>query len=128
MHLITNFDKVQQLMELQQGNRGFGHLIHQMILITVDIRSYGRFEDRYNPYLDAGLFSMNLLYSLHFFKIASIPLVWIDNKRRRRELHTLLDFPQEEYPCLMIGIGEPADKFITTASQRNVIEDVLKEH
>lgn len=128
VHLITDLEKVKELLELQQGNRGFGHLLQQLLLITVDIRSYGRFEDRYNPYLDAGLFSMNLLYSLHFYKIASIPLVWIDSKNRNAKLHKLVDFHLEEYPCLMIGIGMPAQEFITTASQRNKIEDVLTEH
>lgn len=128
VHLITDLEKVKKLLDLQQGNRGFGHLLRQLLLITVDIRSYGRFEDRYNPYIDAGLFSMNLLYSLHFYKIASIPLVWIDSKSRNAELHRLVDFPLEEYPCLMIGIGMAAQEFITTASQRNEIEDVLTEH
>ena len=128
VHLVTNRNEVQRMLNLQKGNRGFGHLIRQLLLITVDIRSYGRFEDRFNPYLDAGLFSMNLLYALHFFKIATIPLVWIDSSRRDMELHDIIDFPNEESPCLIIGIGEPSNSFFTTVSQRNVLEDVLTEH
>lgn len=128
VHLISSPHSVKQLLNLQQGNRGFGHLIEQVLLITVDIRSYGRYEDRFNPYIDGGLFSMNLLYALHYYKIASIPLVWIDSKQRNEELHNIVDFPNEEYPCLLIGIGEPAKEFLTTASQRNVIDDVLTEH
>ena len=68
--------------------------------------------------MDAGIFAMNLLYSLHFYKIGAIPLVWLSTPKRDIDLRNLTGIPSHEIPALVIGIGEVADNAICAVSPR----------
>ena len=37
--LVENYDLVQKILALQNGNKGFGHLVEQLLLLTVDLRA-----------------------------------------------------------------------------------------
>jgi hypothetical protein len=69
-YIIKNRQKILEVLELQNGNRGFGHLANTLLVITSDISLF-KVMERNEPFLTAGLFSMTLLYALHFHKIGA---------------------------------------------------------
>ena len=53
--------------ELQNGNRGFGDKADKWLLITTELGDWAH-TDIASAYIDAGIFTMNLLYALHYSK------------------------------------------------------------
>lgn len=124
-YIITNPDITKKILDLQQGNRGFGHLIDKLIVITTKYCGCTRYSDRFYPFVDAGIYSMNVLYSLHFYKIGAIPLVWLSTKERDKQLRKYIDAKNEEIPSLIIGVGDIADNVICANSPRKSIKETV---
>ena len=118
IYLVSNQEIKSKILDLQQGNRGFGHNIDKVLIVTTQFSGCTRYSERYMPFIDAGIFSMNLLYSLHFYEIGAIPLVWLNSKKRDNALRRLVGISPHEVPTIMIGIGEVADEVMCANSPR----------
>ena len=127
VYYVKNYLLVQKILKLQSGNRGFGHSISSILLLTADIRSYSRFEDRNSAYVDGGILAMNLLYALHFYKIGAIPLLYISSRKRNCELQSYVKLSDAEIPILIIGVGNLPDEVLLAESPRDTIDYVYKE-
>ena len=126
VYLVNNKDKAQTILNLQQGNRGFGHAIEQVIVIMSDLNFYSRGVERKSPYIDAGIYTMNLLYTLHYNQIGAIPLVWLSTQERDTKLQAILGAPRNHIPCIVIGVGEVPERLVRVLSPRRNVLDVLK--
>ena len=74
VHIYPNYNVACQLLELQGGNRGYGHLGGLLLLVTSDIKKTIHVNERHMPFVDGGIFYMSLLYALHSQNIAACPL------------------------------------------------------
>lgn len=128
IHLVLNEDKARQVLDMQNGNRGFGHLIHNVIVVTSNLNFCSRYAERRSPFIDSGMYAMNLLYSLHFHKIGAIPLVWLSDKKRDEELRCILGISEYEVPCMIIGVGDVADEFYQVSSPRREYSEITFIH
>ena len=126
VYVVTDKSKVEEIMDLQQGNRGFGHLIDNVIVLTVKYMGCHKYSWRYTPFIDSGIYTMNLLYALHFNKIGAIPLIWLNTYKRNKQLRLLLSIPEYEVPCVIIGVGNVDETTVCPASPRNNIDYILK--
>ena len=84
--------------------------------------------ERKSGFVDAGIYSMNHLYSLHYYKIGAIPLIWLSDKKRDRWLNESLGISKDEMPVLIIGVGSVSEKTALVNSPRKEIKDVLTIH
>lgn len=126
VYVISEENKKKIVLDMQQGNRGFGQNIDKVLIITTQFSGCTRFSERYMPFMDAGIFSMNLLYSLHFYHIGAIPLVWLNSKTRDRALRELVGIPEREIPALVIGVGDVTDSIVCALSPRLETDKILK--
>lgn len=128
VHIVENRDMVKEVLNLQSGNRGFGHLADKVLLITSDLQSWNVPGERFSPYLDSGIFAMNLLYSLHYYGIGACPLNWSENASRNKKLHKLLNIPENEVVTMMISCGCVPEHFTVVRSERKVLNDIMVKH
>ena len=80
--------------------------------------------DRNSAFLDAGIFTMNLLYALHYKHIAACPLNADMGSKLVKEIHKRLNIPMSEIPVCFITIGNASKEFLVANSQRIDIENV----
>ncbi|HEY6143540.1 MAG TPA: nitroreductase family protein [Flavobacterium sp.] len=127
VYLISNKELKNELLKLQGGNNGFTDSINKLLIVSVDTRKFTQLESN-QIFVDGGLFSMNLLLSLHSQKIAScclnlcVPYI-IENKIKK-----LANIPQAERLIMMIGIGKFKENFEVAISDRRDLTDILKHH
>lgn len=126
IYVVSDKQMVSNILEMQQGNRGFGQDIDKVIIITTQYTGCTRFSERYMPFMDAGIFTMNLLYSLHFYHIGAIPLVWLSTKERDNKLRDKVNIPQNEVPAIVIGLGDVTDTIICAQSPRIDLDSIMK--
>ena len=126
-HIFNDEIKVQEILSHQNGNRGFGHLVPQVCVLTVDLRMMGRNEQN-DVYFNAGLFAMNLCYSFHFNKVGSCMLNWAANPRRDQLLRKVANIPNEESIAVIIAFGIPSDQIEIARSDKKTLEDSIVFH
>ena len=128
VHLVKGKEQVNGVLAMQSGNRGFGDRADKVLVITSDIQSWNVPGERFSPYIDGGIFAMNLLYALHYHHIGACPLNWSENVERNKKLHQLLGIPNHEIVIMMICCDMPPSNFKIVRSKRKPLNDILEEH
>jgi len=128
VHVVDDKIKLKKVLEIQKGNRGFGHLVDKAIVITSDLSIYQSAEERFTSYVDGGMYAMNLLYALHYYKVAACPLNWSKSPKEDIELRATIKIPSNEAIIVVIACGNLPDNFKFAASIRNSYQDIIKVH
>ena len=128
LHIVSKKETVKEVLSLHTGNRGFGHLVNKLIVISSEISVYNEVRERNLPYVDCGIYAMNLLYALHYYKIGACALNWSVTVNTDKKLHTLLDIPASEAVGLIIACGMPAPEFKLAVSKRFDVKSIMKTH
>lgn len=79
------------------------------------------------PYLDSGIFLMNLLYSCTYYGIDTCPLIWDDYGEKGTELRRILPIGKNMHVIAVIQIGEHRENSVHAISHRRPVEDVFIE-
>lgn len=128
VHLLQSEDAKKMILTIQTGCRGFGDLADQFILVTSDLRCWPSEDQRHGPYVDGGIYLMNLLYCLHHNKIGACTLNMYLDKKRTIKLHHQLNISENEVPIALIAIGIPPKQFDLARSHRRSISDIVTIH
>ena len=76
-------------------------------------------------FIDGGAFLMNLLYSLHYYKIAACPAHWAYEHTKDDNVRDIIGMTDSEKIMCLIAIGKPKEKFAVTLSQRRQENELL---
>lgn len=125
VHILTNKKDIERHLSLQTGNRGFGHKINKLLIITSDIHFFEGPKERNQAFTDGGMFAMSLLYALHHKKIGAVPLNWAYNRCQDKALHDLGIVSQNEKVILFVGVGYVPDSLKVAVSVRRNLDEVV---
>jgi nitroreductase len=126
MHIFSDPDKIKKILELQGGANGFGHLATKLIVITAELGVFNSPRERNQAFIDGGIFSMNLLYSLHAHSIAGCILNCNFPPLKDVCVREECGIQDHEVFIAMISCGIPPDKFKLANSLRYCLEDRCK--
>nr|WP_246870418.1 nitroreductase family protein [Novosphingobium sp. SG707] len=115
-----------KLLSCQNGNRGFGDTAPIVALITTDLRSFMEPSERYQAWIDGGLFAENLLLAFHAMGYGACPLNWSAMPGQDRQLRALDIVPESEQVIMMVAIGAPHEQSRVARSQRYDVRDVMR--
>lgn len=124
VHIFTGAD-AQRALSFQSGNRGFGHKIPMVLIITSDLRYFTGTAERYQGWIDGGMFSMLLLLALHAKGLGAVALNWSVLNDRDGELRTAMSLPDHERVIMLIGCGHPAPGGLVPVSSRRPAGNVV---
>lgn len=109
------------------GNKGFDDEVKNYLVITSSVASFGNPNERNQMYLDAGLFAMSLIESLHSLGIASCILQNGENRKRDKIIRGICtNIPKWERIILFIAIGHYKENVIYASSHRKETDHVLE--
>lgn len=128
IHLIQSESAKKVIVEMHSGSRGFNELADKFIIVTSDMSAWESAHQRNAPYVDGGIFTMNLLYCLHFYRIGACALNLYLTPTQTKQLHELLQIPNNELPIVLIAIGIPPETFDLTRSKRREANEVIYRH
>jgi nitroreductase len=123
---ISIFDNstIQNVLSLQNGNRGFGHLIKCLVVVKANLRCFHGIEERNQVFIDCGMFGMNLVYAIQYYDLGSVVLNWASNYKKDNALHKLLGINNDEIVAFFIGIGNLKEKFSVPFSARKSFDEI----
>lgn len=125
VYSITNKEIIDKILAIQSGNRGFGHLSNNLLVLTSDIRVFARSQEIFGPHFNSGMFAMSLMYALHFYKIGSCALNWNTSNKNDKKLRKILNIPDFEYITLIISCGYPPTEFKYAMSPRKKTSEII---
>jgi len=117
VYVIETPELKDKVLNLQHGNRGWGHNANKLLLLTSDMNCWN-FQFRTSAFLDGGIFTQNLLYALHYYKIAACTMNAELSPNAIETLRSIVGFKKTEIPIDFIAIGIPPEQFKYAGSQR----------
>lgn len=116
--IIINPEIKEEVLNNQNGNKGFGSEIDKLILVTSDLRYVNLDREAFQAYIDGGMYAMSLILSLQYMGIASIPLSMSLQSSQEDKVRSLLELHEAEVLILLIGVGNYPEICKITRSNR----------
>jgi nitroreductase len=126
VYIYTDKEKIQEILKIQGGNSGFGHLADKLIIITSSLGVWEILAERYQSYVDGGIFAMNFLYALHFKKIAGCILNCSITPKKDKILREVCKIDKSENFIAMVSCGYPPEEINIAFSKRYDANEILK--
>lgn len=117
-YVYSDKELIKQILEIQGGNRGFGHLTNKLIIICGEVGMFCGQAERNEVFIDGGMYAMNLLYALHYNKIGACILNCSTTVEKDTLLRKYVSIKPSEVFIAMIACGNPPDTFSVPISKR----------
>jgi nitroreductase len=124
--LLRTPERMAAALALQNGNRGFGHKIPLLAILSVDQSGFFDGSERHQPYIDGGLFAMGLILALRSHDLSTCCLNWCVKPAIDRELHELIGLPDSERVVMLLAIGYAPEHTQVPRSPRRASAKVLR--
>lgn len=125
VYAFTDPQLLEQVRKLQAGNRTFGHELSGLLVVTSNLQNWETIGERYQPWIDGGLFAMTLAYGLHAEGLGTCMLNWSVEKQQDQKLRALLGLDHRHLVVVLMGVGWLPDELSVCASHRLPLSDIL---
>ncbi len=125
VHSYATPEEIEQLLEYQNGNRGFGQLISHLLVVSSDLRTFEGVGERNQCYVDGGLFCMLLALALHAQGVGTCFLNWSVTGRTDRKFKRAASIEGNETIVTLMAVGEFPTRFPVAQSPRRPTEEIL---
>jgi len=123
--IVVRSEKLlKDIVAIQGGLRGFGKNTSAIICIMVSSYALTHKYERHEGFVNAGIFGMNLMYSLHDHGIASCPLNASMSSKHEKKLRRLLGIGEDLMFGMFISVGNY--KELNHATISPVKEEILR--
>jgi nitroreductase len=128
VHVYRDQAQIRSLLELQNGNTGFGHMLSTLLVVAADADCFFDASERQEPYIDGGLFAMSLILSLQARGLASCCLNWCVTPQRDAEAHRRGAIPDSQRIVMYMAVGHAAEGALVPRSPRRTIDSMTVWH
>jgi nitroreductase len=124
-HVYMEKPRVDEILSYQLGHRGFGHTVPCVMVITADLQSYYKPGERFQGWVDGGLFTMSLIFGLHAQGLGTCCLNWNVTRVDDLPMRAAAGIPDNEVVITMLAVGHLPDEIRVAESPRRPIDEVL---
>lgn len=128
VHDYSGRQDVAKVLAHQNGNRGFGDTIARVLIVTSDLRTFSKPGERFQCWIDGGMFSMSLVYALQSLGVGTCTLNCSNEWRTDVALRKAAGIPTNEAVVMMIGVGRLREVYRVARSPRRHPRDIVVRH
>lgn len=125
IYVVENKSLIDQILKIQGGLAGYSQKLSQLIVLTSNRNYFYSTGERNQLYTDGGIYLMNLLYALHYYKVGACPAHWGLPVHADKKAKNLLKLKESEQIVCLVAIGIPTEEFSTTLSARKQHDENL---
>lgn len=114
-----------RLLALQNGNRGFGEQADKVLIITSRMETFLTVGERYQCWIDGGMFAMSLIYALHAQAIGTCCLNWSVEPATDLALKRAAGIPAGHAVIMLLAVGHLPEELRVAQSPRRPLAEVL---
>lgn len=123
VYCLNTRTEIDKALSLQNGNKGFGHEVPCLLILCADLSGFDTFGERYQHWIDGGMFSMSIIWALHSLGLASCCLNWSKGPIDDLKLRKLVKINNEHTVLMMLAVGLPREDIKVCYSARKPTED-----
>ena len=124
VYIIKDRIKIEKILNLQNGNRGFGYLGNALLVFTSDLSLFHDTYERNEAFLNSGKFAMSFIFGLHYYEIGSCCLNWSVSPKTDRKLRKVVPILDGEVITMLLVCGYLPDNFSSASSPKENWQDV----
>lgn len=124
---IRNKNSIEYITKIAQGIGGFETDNISYLVITFDLNSEYFVGERNQGWFNSGLFSMNLVNSLHSMGVGSCFIQFGNTFREEQLLKKRINIPNNERIAVIIAYGFYASKNRVPYSTRKDLDEILRK-
>jgi len=128
VHCYQQKDDITRLLKLQNGNKGWGEVIENLLVITCDNRKFTTSSERNQGFIDGGMFAMNLILAARSMGLETCCLNQSNYFFKDLLVHRAGKIPIYERIIMFIAIGYVNPPIKVATSQRYKNETFLTTH
>jgi nitroreductase len=122
VYYTSEKEVIQDALKYQNGNRGFGDKVPHLLIITSDLRAFMSSAERYQHWIDGGMFAMSMVYAFHSLGIASCCLNWSQFPGTDNAFHKNFEIEPHHAIIMMVAFGWPNQANKVCESARRPID------
>jgi len=126
VYILQDKKIIEQVLEIQTGNRGFGHFADKLLVLTAELGLFFSLNERNDVYVNGGIYAMNLLYALHYYQIGACSLNWCSMPEQDLQLRKRCNIRPSETIIMIIACGGVPDEFKLALSPKNHYSNIIK--
>lgn len=128
VHAYSKKADMERLLAIQSGSRGFGEQASTVLVVTCDLTCFVDVSERYQAWIDGGMFSMSVCLAFHALGYGTCCLNWSKERGDDIALRKVTSLKPEEQVIMMIAVGTLPDHFNVAYSARRPLDEVLQVH
>jgi nitroreductase len=125
VHIVRDSRAIQQALDVSRSANGFSEQVQRLLVVTSNLACFQSAAERYQCWIDGGMFAMTLVYALHSQGLLSCCLNWSKEPSVDRLFRRVLGIVPEETIVLLIAVGKPLEEFTVPVSARRSLEEIL---
>lgn len=126
VYLLNDKKIIEKVLGIQGGFSGYERNVNQLLILVSNKNSFFSIGERNQLYIDGGIYLMNLLYALHYYKIAACPANWGKCVSDDKNIRKHVKIPKNEQIICIIPIGIATQNIVYAHSERRIAEETLK--
>lgn len=123
--LVADKNKAARLLNFQNGNRGFGDQADKLLVITASVDCFLTVGERYQHWIDGGMFAMSVIYALHSLGLGTCCLNWSVEPHVDRSFKAASGIPEGQSIIMLVAVGHIPEKLRVAASARRPFNEVF---
>lgn len=124
-YAFNDYDTVQELLTHQAGNAGFRQEIRTLFIVTANMAQMNLIGERYQGWIDGGIFAQTLALSIHAEGLGACFLNWSVEKETDMALRARVGIPDSELVITFMSAGHLKEAFRVPVSARKPLDMVL---
>lgn len=105
VHYYSEEKQMNSIIENQLGAQGWCDRAKGIIVVTANQNYFNGTYERYESFIDGGLYAMNLVYGLHLQHIATCFKMFVREPKREKKFKKIAGIPYNEIPIVLIIVG-----------------------
>lgn len=128
VHAFKDSAVIQQLMDIQAGGRGFAENIATLLVVTCDLGQFVEVGERYQSWIDGGMFAMSICLALHDQGHGTCCLNWSKEADTDRRMRRAAALPDAAQIIMLIAVGVIPQALDVAYSFRPPVDRCLTWH
>lgn len=126
VYVVQDRSRIDALLAFQNGNRGFGHQADKLLIVSSRLPCFHTVGERYQHWIDGGMYAMSLVYALHAQGLGVCCLNWSVTPDEDRALKAAAAIPDTDSIIMFLAVGHLPDvPFRVAQSPRRPFADVM---
>lgn len=124
LYVFQDKSTIKELIDSQLGDQGWCYNADALFIVTANQSYFNATYERFETYIDGGMFAMNVVMALHAQKIASCCKMFVQHPKLEEQVKRIAKITDVERPIMFILAGHYNDEAFESPLSKKLSLDI----